>query len=158
MAANPPVRSGRAFCRAWRVDAPPDDVESILSGLRLAGHKALVQAFASRRPPDMVALEMLAAQTIYASASGATLANKPELDLLLRLAGTRQIGEALERHGYRSGRGALYVVAASSDPDALEALVGRLERDARLREVPRRRARKGTLELVERAALLSCGL
>jgi len=140
------------------MDVTPEEAEGILVGLRRGAPKVLVQVLASRRPPDLAALEMVAAQTIAASTSGETLAKKPELDLLLRISGTRQIGEAIERHGYKSGKGTLYLIAASADPKAMEGFAKLVGTDLRLRELPRRTAGKTTLERVERAALLSCGL
>lgn len=158
MEASSDLRVGRAHCRVWRVDAPWEEVESILSSVREAGRGVLAQAFTSKTPPDVVALEMLAAQTISARRSGVMLANKPEFDLLLRLAGTRQIEEALARHGYKSERGGLYLVAAADERETLVAISGVVDSDPRLKEVPRRRAGRKTMEIVERAALLSCAI
>jgi tRNA threonylcarbamoyladenosine modification (KEOPS) complex Cgi121 subunit len=113
----------------------------------------LAQVFASRRTPNPAALKMVAAQTLAAASSGATLAKKPELDLLLRLAGTRQIGEAIERCGYKSGKGRLFLVAASDDGAAISR-VNALDPTKFVR-VDDRALSKSDLEFVERAALLS---
>jgi tRNA threonylcarbamoyladenosine modification (KEOPS) complex Cgi121 subunit len=113
----------------------------------------IFQIFASRRTPNPAAVKMLAAQTLAAADSGATLAKKPELDLLLRLAGTRQIGEAIERCGYKSGKGRLFLVAASEE-DVTTSRVSALD-PQKFRRVKDRALSKGDLEFVERAALLS---
>jgi tRNA threonylcarbamoyladenosine modification (KEOPS) complex Cgi121 subunit len=56
-------------------------------------------------------VEMLAAQTIQAESSGSLLAEKPEIDFLLRLAGTTQISKAIRDQGARAGAPFLLVVA-----------------------------------------------
>jgi tRNA threonylcarbamoyladenosine modification (KEOPS) complex Cgi121 subunit len=96
---------------------------------------------------------MVAAQTLAAVASGTTLAKKPELDLLLRLAGTRQIGEAIERCGYKSAKGRLFLVAASEEEASLERVEG-LDPD-RFPRVAERSLSSDDLRFVERAALLT---
>jgi len=102
---------------------------------------------------------MIAAQTLTAARSGATLAERPELDLLLRLAGTRQIGEAFRRIGYKTKGKRLFVVAASEGSRAPMLRVGRaIAKDGRFSEVPKKQPARGDLELVERAALLAVRL
>jgi tRNA threonylcarbamoyladenosine modification (KEOPS) complex Cgi121 subunit len=46
---------------------------------------------------------MIAKQTIRSRKRRSLLAARPELDLLLRLAGTTQISEAIGKVGYRNG-------------------------------------------------------
>jgi len=102
---------------------------------------------------------MVAAQTLTAVKAKATLAERPELDLLLRLAGTRQIGEAFERIGYKSKRRSLFLVAASEGSKSALLLVGKaLGKDGRFVEVPTCEPAKEDLEMVERAALLAVRL
>ncbi len=109
--------------------------------------------------PNTGAVEMIAAQTLTAARSGATLAERPELDLLLRLAGTRQIGEAFRRVGYKSKGVRLFLVAASEGSRTpLLRVSRRLAKDTRFSEVPDRRPAEGDLDQVERAALLSVRL
>jgi len=102
---------------------------------------------------------MVAAQTLAAAKAGATLAEKPELDLLLRLAGTRQIGEALKRAGYRSGKQRLFLVAAwegaASEPKTLKRVASR---DRRFRRLEERPPTEEDLDSVERAALLAASV
>ena len=56
-------------------------------------------------------VEMIAAQTLRANGTPNLLARKPEVDLLLRLAGTTQISRAIEKLGARKGKPFLLVVA-----------------------------------------------
>jgi len=131
----------------------PEEVGPLLASLRRAEPRMLFQVFASRRTPNPSAVKMVAAQTLAASDSGATLAKKPELDLLLRLAGTRQIEDAIERCGYKSGKGRLFLVVASDD-DLASPHLDALE-PKRFRRVEERTLSRSDLEFVERAALLS---
>jgi len=102
---------------------------------------------------------MIAAQTLSAAKSGSTLAERPELDLLLRLAGTRQIGEAFLRVGYRSNGKRIFMVAASKGGGAALRRLGKeLAKDKRFDEIPRKKLTKGDLECVEVAALLAVRL
>jgi tRNA threonylcarbamoyladenosine modification (KEOPS) complex Cgi121 subunit len=102
---------------------------------------------------------MVALQTLAAARSGSTLADKPELDLLLRLAGTRQIGEALRLAGYKSGGKRLFIVAASQGRDGeLLRVKKRLAKERRIVALPKRRLEKEDLDYVERAALLAARL
>jgi tRNA threonylcarbamoyladenosine modification (KEOPS) complex Cgi121 subunit len=131
----------------------------MLADLRKESPKAIIQVFGASRAPNAGAVEMIAAQTLAAAKSGATLAERPELDLLLRLAGTRQIGEAFRRVGYKSNGKRLYMVAASEGTGAaLKLLRKRASHDRRFAPVAKEAPGKGDLELVERAALLASRL
>jgi tRNA threonylcarbamoyladenosine modification (KEOPS) complex Cgi121 subunit len=146
-------------CRCWELHVGPDDVEAVLARIRKESPDVIVQVFGANRPPNAAAVEMVAAQTLAATKSGSTLAERPELDLLLRLAGTRQIGEAFKRVGYKSGAKRLFIVAASEgNASALGRLGSRLERDGRFTEVAKKKLGKEDLEAVERAALLAVRL
>jgi tRNA threonylcarbamoyladenosine modification (KEOPS) complex Cgi121 subunit len=101
---------------------------------------------------------MIAAQTLTAAKSGATLAEKPELDLLLRLAGTRQIGEAFRRVGYRSSGKRMFMVAAAGKGQRLKRLGDEMAKAKGFKEVKKRALAKADLEKVEVAALLSVRL
>jgi tRNA threonylcarbamoyladenosine modification (KEOPS) complex Cgi121 subunit len=152
-------RESSFHCDCWEVDVDPDDVEGLLSNLRKESPKAIIQVFSASRAPNVLAVEMIAAQTLSAAKSGSTLAEKPELDLLLRLAGTRQIGEAFQRVGYKSNGKRLYMVAAAEGAGAaLKRVRTRASRDRRFAPVARKAPGKGDLEFVERAALLAARL
>ncbi len=153
------LRERTFHCACWEVDLPPAEVEGLLSEMRRKSPKIILQVVGADRPPNPSAVEMIAAQTLTAVRSGSTLAERPELDLLLRLAGTRQIGEAFRRLGYKSGGRRFFMVAArEGDGAALVRLSKRLTKDSRFREVARKKLGKADLEQVERAALLAARL
>lgn len=119
---------------------------------------AVKKELASRNPGSLVQtlkpfgedneffLEMIAAQTMRADAAGALLAKKPEVDFLLRLAGTTQISRAIGRIGSKAGDPFLAVVSgrgAISTPRELGPY-----------ELERRKLSRRELELIEKAALL----
>jgi len=134
-------------------------VESLLAKTRKESPGVLIQVIGATHAPNPSAVEMIAAQTLTAAKSGATLADRPELDLLLRLAGTRQIGEAFKRVGYRSNGKRFFMVAASrGDGAALGRVRKRLAADRRFTEIARKKLAKVDLEQVERAALLAARL
>ena len=56
---------------------------------------------------------LIAAQTLAARANGNLLAKRPEIDLLLRLAGTSQISQAIRKAGCRTEGRTLLIVAGS---------------------------------------------
>lgn len=153
------MREGQFHSACWEVDAGPGEIEPLLAETRERSPGVIVQVVGADKAPNPRALELIAAQTLAASRSGATLAERPELDLLLRIAGTRQIGEAFARVGYKSEAKRLFMVAACEGGGAaLRTLSKRLAKDGRFREVPRRHVGEEDLELVERAALLSAGI
>ncbi|MDE1852810.1 MAG: hypothetical protein KGI38_03565 [Thaumarchaeota archaeon] len=115
--------------------------------LASANPGALVLAARAGSVRNEFLVEMLAAQTFQAMSSGSLLANKPEIDLLLRLAGTTQISRAIEDHGTRPGERSLLVVAGRKTVEGPKQL-------AEL-ELPRRRMTRPELMKVERAALLN---
>ena len=146
-------------CTCWEIRVHPEEVEGTLSKMREQNPRVIVQVFSASSVPNPGAVEMIAAQTLTAARSGSTLAERPELDLLLRLAGTRQIGEAFQRVGYRSNRRRLFMVAASEGRGAaLSRMRKRLAEDPRFAEVPPKRLAKADLDQVERAALLAARL
>jgi tRNA threonylcarbamoyladenosine modification (KEOPS) complex Cgi121 subunit len=154
------MQRDRSFhCACWEVGVKPDEVEDILSKMRKHSPNAIIQVFSAERAPSARAVEMIAAQTLTAARSGATLAERPELDLLLRLAGTRQIGEAFKRVGYKSNGKRLFMVAASEGSSSPLLRVSKvLTKDRRFSEVPKKKPAKSDLDLVERAALLAARL
>ncbi len=152
-------RDRRFHAACWEVHVPQEEVEGILAEVRKRSPRAIVQVIGATRAPNAGAVEMIAAQTLMAAKSGSTLAERPELDLLLRLAGTRQIGEAFQRVGYKSNGKRFFLVAASEGNEAALARLGkRLAADKRFTEVARRKLAQGDLEEVERAALLASRL
>ena len=143
----------------WEVRVRSDDVEELLAKTRKESPGVIVQVIAASEAPNPAAVEMIAAQTLKAASSGYTLAERPELDLLLRLAGTRQIGEAFHRMGYRSKDKRFFMVAASKgDAAALLRLGKRLAADKRFVKVAKRTLEERDLQQVERAALLAARL
>ncbi len=141
----------------WEASLGAAPAEAVLAKARAENPGVVVQLFKADSAPNPAALELVAAQTLAAAAAGTTLADKPELDLLLRLSGTRQIGEAFEVAGYRSGARRLFLLAASEGTGSLRGMKASLGGDARFSEVPRRELSEEDLDLVERAALLAVG-
>jgi tRNA threonylcarbamoyladenosine modification (KEOPS) complex Cgi121 subunit len=152
-------RESSFHCACWEIAVSPEGVEDLLAKVRKRTPKVIIQIVGATRAPNPSAVEMIAAQTLTAAKSGATLAERPELDLLLRLAETRQIGEAFQRVGYRSNDKRFFMVAASEGSVApLVRLRNRLAMDKRFREVAKKKLAKSDLEQVERAALLAARL
>ena len=150
---------GAFQCACWEVHVDLDDLEPLLAGLRKESPNAIIQVFGASEPPNERAVELVVAQTLAAARSGSTIAERPELDLLLRLAGTRQIGEAFRRVGYKDGGKRLFMVAGSEGTGAsLKRLRKRASGDRRFTPIARRKLEKGDLELVELAALLAARL
>jgi hypothetical protein len=167
---------GRVRCECWEIDVRPAEVDDMLSRMRVENGGVLIQVVRMGRAPNCAAVEMMVSQTLAAAGTASALAEKPELDLLLRLAGTRQIGDAFKRIGYKgvSGRGdegadddgggggngntpkKLFMVAASGrGGDAFDLLLQRIAGDHRFKTVPKKPLGKADLETVERAALLA---
>jgi tRNA threonylcarbamoyladenosine modification (KEOPS) complex Cgi121 subunit len=94
----------------------PEDAEGELATLRMSNPELIIQLVSMKKPPSARAVAMIGEQTIRAKETGALLADRPEVDLLLRLAGTSQISEALKKNGYRS-KGTLILVAVGKDKD-----------------------------------------
>jgi tRNA threonylcarbamoyladenosine modification (KEOPS) complex Cgi121 subunit len=93
------------------VKVKAEGAEQELLRLRSQYPKLVIQLVGMKKKlPSVEAVEMIVAQTIRARDTGALLASKPEVDILLRLAGTNQISEALQRIGYRSGDKRMLVV------------------------------------------------
>lgn len=114
--------------------------------LQAANRGSVVQTSAVDAASNEFYVEMLAAQTLQAESSGSMLAKKPEIDFLLRLAGTTQISRAIKEKGARPGRPFLVTVAGRS--------VVRRAAGLPARELPRRNLTRGELGRIEKAALL----
>lgn len=108
---------------------------------------SMVQAAKGGSATNELFVEMLAAQTLQAESSGSLLANRPEIDFLLRLAGTTQIARAIREKGAADGAPFL-LVAASRNAMSGHSELSKLE-------LPRRSLSKAELDKVEKAALLS---
>ena len=136
----------RACARAFLCgpDQNPEDLKRKFAG-RHGGW--VVQTAAMGAAGNEFLVEMIAAQTLGADASGALLAKSPAMDLLLRLAGTTQISKAIREVGSVRGKPFLLIIAGRSRP--------RISGDIAARELPRRGLSKLELEQVEKAALLS---
>ncbi len=94
--------------------------EGFLSAVRRRFPKLTVQLVTFGKVPNGRMLELMGNQTITALAQGSLLASKPEVDLLLRVAGTSQIEVALRTVGY--GREGKKVLLAIGDGRALARL------------------------------------
>ncbi|HMD79522.1 MAG TPA: KEOPS complex subunit Cgi121 [Nitrososphaerales archaeon] len=108
----------------------------------------MVQTVSSKAASNGFFIQMLAAQTLRAERSGSLLAKKPEIDFLLRLAGTSQISEAISKVGSRSGEPFVLVVASLRPLHRSGTIAGG-------RRLPARQLSKSELHRVEEGALLS---
>lgn len=111
------------FALSAEAKLAPEEAERELLRLRSSHPGLIIQLASVERLPSARAVLMIAAQTLRAVGTDSLLAAKPEVDLLLRLAGTSQITLALKKNGYRSG-GTMMLVAAGPDKD-----LGRLEKE-----------------------------
>jgi tRNA threonylcarbamoyladenosine modification (KEOPS) complex Cgi121 subunit len=91
-----------------RKGADPDTVRKLVEA-RIP--EAIVQAVRADAAANGFFVEMIAAQTLRAKGTQNLLAKKPEVDLLLRLAGTAQISRAIKQIGAKKGRSFLLVIA-----------------------------------------------
>ena len=145
--------AGRETSVTFGVRIPEKEDELFLKRLRAQFPKLSIQLLSLRHLPNARRIEMIAKQMIRSKKRGSLLAARPELDLLLRLAGTTQISEAIGKIGYKcSGRKILVAVGTPRDLLKLEKLA---EED---RETYKRS--RGTelssadFEAIEEAALL----
>jgi tRNA threonylcarbamoyladenosine modification (KEOPS) complex Cgi121 subunit len=135
----------KVFAKAYSC-GPETNPEALKLKLSLANPGSLVQSARGRSAVNEFFVEMLAAQTIRAEDSGGLLAKKPEIDLLLRLAGTNQISTAIKEKGARNGEAFLLICAGRSAPKSPKGL--------QAKELPRRELSRTELARVEKAALL----
>ncbi len=92
-------------------------------------------------------VELIGAQTLMAGETGNLLARRPEMDFLLRLAGTTQISRAIGEAGSVKGSRFVLVAGSRSRLDPNVGLGGKGMKGTRLSE--------GDLLKVEAAALLN---
>ncbi len=136
----------RVFARAYLCGREMDRDE-LKRELTSMNPGCLVQAAKAGSADSEFLVEMLAAQSLRAESSESLLAKKPEIDLLLRLAGTSQISRAIKNYGAKSGEPFLLVAASRTrvrDPSALKKLA-----------LPRKSLAASELVRVEKAALLN---
>jgi tRNA threonylcarbamoyladenosine modification (KEOPS) complex Cgi121 subunit len=122
------------------------DAELLKRRLVAENPGALVQAAKADSARNLRFVEMLAAQTFGAEAAGTLLAKRPEIDFLLRLAGTTQISKAIQELGAKKGSPFLLVVSGRT---AIR------KHDIKGLELPRKELSAPELGRIERAALLS---
>jgi tRNA threonylcarbamoyladenosine modification (KEOPS) complex Cgi121 subunit len=136
----------RIFARAFLCPrgASPGALKRRLSD---ANPDSIVQTTKGGLVENEVFVELLAAQTLQAESSKGLLANKPEMDLLLRLAGTTQISRAIRDAGAKSGDQFVLVVAGKKTikrPSGIDVI-----------ELPRLELTASELGRIEKAALLN---
>ena len=108
---------------------------------------SMVQTSKEGLAGNEVFYELLAAQTLQAESSEGLLARKPEIDFLLRLAGTTQISRAIKDAGAKAGDQFILVVAGRRTirrPSGIYAT-----------ELPRLELTAAELGRIEKAALLN---
>jgi len=139
------MNATRAHARVFSCgeDTRPEDIKARLAA---ANPGSVVQTVGAGVIRNAVLAEMLAAQTFQAASSDRLLAKRPEVDLLLRLAGTTQISKAIKEGGARVGEPFLLVVAGRSLVRGIPALKGK--------ELPRSKLTETEHARIERAALL----
>ncbi len=125
------------------------DPELVKGRVRSECPGAVVQSVRPGLTENGLLVEMIAAQTFKAAATGGLLAERPEIDLLLRLARTSQIARAIEETGSKKGEPFLLVVAAP------EKALRPLDRMGLGNELPRRKLNEEEVVAVEEAALLN---
>ena len=122
------------------------DPGEMRAAIATANPGSVVQAVRGFSGSNELLVEMLAAQTLNAEASGRPLARKPEIDLLLRLAGTTQIAKAMGTMGVKAGAPFLLVVASRAPI--------RKTKELEKIELPRRPLTRSELAKIEKSALL----
>lgn len=121
--------------------------DGIADRLKVANPGSIVQVVRAGSIKNGALAEMLAAQTLRAEDSGDMLAKKPEVDLLLRVAGTTQIARAIKTHGAERGKGLVAINASRADLNVPQGLEGR--------ELPSRPLSSQERLRIEKAALLN---
>lgn len=136
----------RIFAKAYLCSRTlePEEAKKMASAINPG---SMVQTARAGAAVNETYAEMIAAQTFHAAAAGSLLANRPEIDFLLRMAGTTQISKAISTLGSRKGERYLLVVASQAEI--------RSEPRREMLELPRRDLSKAELGKIERAALLS---
>jgi tRNA threonylcarbamoyladenosine modification (KEOPS) complex Cgi121 subunit len=129
-------------------EADPGQVRGELSG---AYPGTMVQTFSSNAATNAFFIQMLAAQTLRAERTGSLLAKKPEIDFLLRLAGTSQISDAMSRVGSKPGEAFVLVLASVRPLKGATCAAGEKLSAQPLSESELRRVEQGALLSAHRA-------
>jgi tRNA threonylcarbamoyladenosine modification (KEOPS) complex Cgi121 subunit len=132
--------------------ASPEAAEAGLLALRGRHPSLIIQLVTLKSLPGNRTVAMIGQQTLRAAKTGALLAAKPEVDLLLRLAGTTQIAVAIEEAGYRA-KGEKLLVAAGPARE-VESLEEELTGDPSYEVLRGEEIGPEGLAMVERAAVL----
>ena len=98
----------RAMCF---VLGPGVDAEDLKKRTQRDFPGLLVQVANSRDLRNEALVELIAWQTRAARAAGCLLAKTPQMDMLLRIAGTTQIAKAIRNSGARKGEENLLIIA-----------------------------------------------
>ncbi len=101
------------------------DAGKLLDGLRLENPDVLIQAFDAGAVFGLDHVLGVVQITLEAMDRGVMIAEKPETELLLRLACTNQISEAIKRTGLKSGHAGCFVCLSKSQ-QALRKVAYRL--------------------------------
>ena len=134
----------RVTARAYICEGmDPDEAKGALAR---ANPGAVVQTMKAGSVKNEFLAEMIAAQTLQAMESGGLLAKKPEIDLLLRFAGTTQISRAIGLEGSVKGRRFLAIVAGHAAPSLPPGFRGM--------QLPRKPLSRSELARIEGATLL----
>lgn len=136
------------YSKAFLVSAETDPA-ALKEEIKARHHPELVQTLRTSTVKNAMYATMLAAQTLHAAETGNLLADKAEIDFLLRAAGTTQIARAIELAGTRAGEPFILVVA-----DRRTAPL-RLGRTLKPLELERKRLTPKEFAGIERAALLN---
>lgn len=126
--------------------------EDRLLSLRGRHPGLIIQLVTLKRLPGNRVVAMIGQQTLRAARTGALLAAKPEVDLLLRLAGTTQIAVAIKEAGYRAKGKKLLVAAGPSEE--VESLEEELAEQKGYEVLKGEEIDADGLAMVERAAVL----
>ena len=137
---------------AARVHLVSREGEVELLTLRKRHPGLYIQLLTMARIPARQAIAMVGQQSLRAAKTGALLATKPEVDLLLRMSGTTQIAVAIQRSGYRA-RGKKVLVAVGPR-GGLERLRKQLSGDPGYDILEEGEMGAEDLAFVEKAALL----
>jgi tRNA threonylcarbamoyladenosine modification (KEOPS) complex Cgi121 subunit len=122
---------------------------ALLEEIRNAHPRLIVQRFSKRAVSNEFFVEMVATQTLRAAVIGNLIAKKPEIDLLLRIAGTTQISAAIGKAGAKKGE--TFVVVVAGEKGQISSLKAR----PGWTRLPRRPLSQEELVRIEKAALLN---
>ncbi len=136
-----------ASVRCYKSDE--GDPAASLDAIRRRYPRLIAQGFSETAATNEFFFEMVGAQTVYAAATGNLLAKKPEIDLLLRVAGTTQISVAISKMGARKGQ--TFLVAVAGDRRSIAGL----KAPAGWVRLPRTGLTERELVRIEKAALLN---